>query len=500
MNLLILIGVAAIALIIILCLLYVKAPPSKAFIISGLAKTPRYLIGKGGFRIPGLERVDHLVLSPITIDINTKEYIPTKDFIDVNIDAVAIIQVSKENIQLAAKNYIGATPQQIGMTIAQTLSGCLREAIGTVDFKELNLNRDAFSKTVIANAMSDISALGLEIISCNIEKILEKNGLVDALGADNTWRIKKDAALTKAQNEQAIREAEARANAEARAKEVEAAEQIAERENNLAIKQANLKKESEVVKAQADVAYQIEAFEQTKTLNEREVEAQIVRTKREQSLTEEELKVRENTLAAEVNKKADADRYRIETEARALYEKECREAEARLIIAAKNAEAVKLQAEADRVKQEQQALGIKALAAAEASKIELEGKAKADAYRAQGEAEAYALEQKAEAFNKFGQAAILDMVVKILPEMAANVAEPISAISDVHIYGSDGSGVAAVSGNVPTILRQTIDTLESVGIPINGMLEAKTKSAMTDKNIELNGNPKLDVKTKALNS
>lgn len=488
MELLFIIGGAIIAIIVLLSVFYVKAPPSTAYIISGLTKEPRYLIGKGGFRVPGLERVDHLALSQITIDINTKEYIPTKDFIDVNIDAVAIIQVSKENIQLAAKNYINVGPDKIGASISQTLSGCLREAIGTVEFKELNLNRDAFSKTVTKNAQMDISALGLEIASCNIERISDKNGLVESLGADNTWRIRKDAALTKAQNEQTIREAEAKANADARAKEVEALEAIAERENNLEIKRANLKKASEVVRAQADAAYKIEELEQSKTLNDREVESQIVRTKREQDLTAERLKVRENELTAEINKKSDAEKYRVEIEAAAKYEKECREAEAQLVIAAKKAEAVKLQAEAERIKKEQEALGLKALAEAEAAKIKLEGEAQAKAIQAKGEAEAVALKKKADAFNQYGQAAILDMVVKILPEMAANVAEPISAISDVHIYGNDGSGVSAVSGNVPAVLKQTLDTLESVGIPVTGMLEAKTKEAMTDRNIGISGN------------
>lgn len=491
-------AIAIIALIILFSVLYVKAPPSTAYIISGLSKQPRYLIGKGGFRIPGLERVDKLELSQITIDINTKEYIPTKDFINVNIDAVAIIQVCKDNIQLAAKNYIGVKPEMIGASISQTLSGCLREAIGTVDFKELNLNRDAFSKTVTANALSDISALGLEIVSCNIERIADDNKLVESLGADNTWKIKKDAALTKAQNEQIIREATAEADAVARNKEIEAQERIAERENSLIIKKADLKKESDIAKAKADAAYEIETFEQKKSINEKEVDAQIIQTKREQELSQEQIKVRENMLSAEINKQADAEKYKTETDAQAAYIKECKEAESRLFIEKKNAEAVKAKAEAEKFKKEQEAAAVKAMAEAEAARIAMEGEAEANVIKLKGEAEANALQKKAEAFEKYGNAAILDMVVKILPEMAANVASPISAIKDVRIYGSDGNGIQSMANNVPSVMKQTLDTLESIGVPVKGMLDAKTKSAMTDKNIGMGVT--LDDSTKPLYS
>ena len=488
-----------IALIIIFSILYVKAPPSYAYIISGLSKTPRYLIGKGGFRIPGLERVDKLALSQITIDINTKDYIPTKDFIEVNIDAVAIIQISKENIQLAAKNYIGADPTIIGSSIAQTLSGCLREAIGTVDFKELNLNRDAFSQTVIKNAMTDISQLGLEIVSCNIERIADKSNLVESLGADNTWKIKKDAALTKAQNEQLIRETNAKANADARAKEIESDKYIASQENDLCIKKAELKKQSSIAEAQADAAYKIEEFEQQKAINEKTVDAQIVQTKREQTLSMERVKVRENELIATINKEADANKYKTETDAKAKYEKEKQEANARLYIEQQNAESLKVQADAAKYRQIAEAEGIKAIAEANAERIKLEGIAEAEAIQSKGIAEAEALNKKAEAFEKYGNAAIADMIIKILPEMAANVAKPISAIKDVRIYGSDGKGIDAVSGNVPVIIRQTLDTLKSAGLPVEDMLYANTKSAKTDKNINVTGLNISDL-TKPLNS
>ena len=406
--------------------------------------------------IPFLERKDTLSLSQITLDINTKEAVPTMDFINVNIDAVAIIQVSTEKIQLAAKNYIGKTADQIGASVAQTLSGCLREAIGTVEFKELNLNRDAFSKTVMKNATTDISELGLEILSCNIERVDEGTDLVESLGADNTWKIRKDAAMTAAEADRSIRETKAEAERAAQEAEIKSKEQIAIRENEFKVKQAELKKQADKQNAEADAVYKIGEAEQLAVINTKMVDAEIAKTLRQQELSKQEVIIKENSLRSTVNAEADAAKYKQITEAAAELEQAKQMAEAR-----------KAQAEA----------------------IRLTGVAEAEAIRQKGVAEA--LQAKAEAYEKFGNAAIMDMVVKILPQMAENIAKPISAIESVRIYGGDGNGVSSLSGNVPNVLAQTFDTLESVGVPVKEMLAAKTKAAQTDKNINVTGLPEL---------
>lgn len=456
------IAIAVIVLAIFLSCSYVKATPSTAFIISGLSKQPRYLVGKGGFVIPFLERKDTLSLSQITLDINTKEAVPTMDFINVNIDAVAIIQVSTEKIQLAAKNYIGKTADQIGASVAQTLSGCLREAIGTVEFKELNLNRDAFSKTVMKNATTDISELGLEILSCNIERVDEGTDLVESLGADNTWKIRKEAAMTAAEADRSIRETKAESERAAQEAEIKSKEQIAIRENEFKVKQAELKKQADKQNAEADAVYKIGEAEQLAVINTKMVDAEIAKTLRQQELSKQEVIIKENSLRSTVNAEADAAKYKQITEAAAELEQAKQMAEAR-----------------------------KAQAEAEAEAIRLTGVAEAEAIRQKGVAEAEALQAKAEAYEKFGNAAIMDMVVKILPQMAENIAKPISAIESVRIYGGDGNGVSSLSGNVPNVLAQTFDTLESVGVPVKEMLAAKTKAAQTDKNINVTGLPEL---------
>ena len=241
------------------------------------------------------------------------------------------------------------------------------------------------------------------------------------------------------------------------------------------IKKAELQQKADTKKADADAAYEIQKQVQQATINQKTVDAEIEKTKREQVLSQERIAIKENELSAQVNKQADADKYSVEMKASAELEQRKRIAEAERYEAEQKAEAVKAQAEADKYAKLQEAQGIEAV-----------GNAEASALKAKYIAEAEGLEKKAEAYEKFGKAAIMDMVVKILPQMASEVAKPISAIDSVKIY--DG-GVERVSGNVPTVLKQTFDTIESVtGVDMSDILKSDTISAKTDRNIKLNGN------------
>ena len=179
---------------------YVKAPPSVAFLISGLSKEPRVLISKGGFRIPFFERIDKVFLGQMSVDIKTSVAVPTKDFINVNVDAVAKVRVipNQEGIRLAGKNFLNMNQTDIQHQLKDSLEGNMREIIGTLDLVSLNTDRDSFSDQIAQKAGKDMNKLGIEILSCNIQNVTDEQNLIRDLGADNTWRIKKDAAVTKA--------------------------------------------------------------------------------------------------------------------------------------------------------------------------------------------------------------------------------------------------------------------------------------------------------------
>ena len=404
------IAVVAILLVVLFFASYVKAPSNVAYIIAGLSKEPRILVGKGGFRIPFFERLDKLYLGQITVDIKTDVPVPTKDFINVKVDAVAKVAPTNTlaGIRLAAKNFLNMNASQIAAQLKDSLQGNMREIIGTVDLKSLNNDRDAFSNNVQDKAQKDMEKLGISILSCNIQNVTDEQGLIENMGADNTWKIKKEAANAKAiaQKEIAIVAAE---NAKlANDAQVLSDTQIAERQNELLIKKADLKRESDTKKAIADAAYEIQRQQQLKEVNTRTVEAEIIRTQKEQELAAEQVKVMQNKLEAEVNKKADADKYAVSKKAEA------------------DLEFAKRKAEAERYSYEQKAIGIKAEAEAEAYKIAQTGEATAKAIELKGLAEAQAMEKKAEAFKKYGNAAIIEMITKILPDVAESVAKPIN--------------------------------------------------------------------------
>lgn len=483
LSLSIIIAVVVLFVVVLISVSYVKAPPSQAFIISGLGKEPRVLIGKGGLRIPFLERLDKVYLGQITVDIKTETPVPTNDFINVDVDAVAKIRIAptEDGIKIAGKNFLNMSPDTISQQLQDSLQGNMREIIGTLDLKTLNIDRDSFSDQIMEKAKVDMDKLGIEILSCNIQNITDREGLIKDLGADNTAKIKKEAAITKAKSERDVSVEVSKANKEANDARVESETSIAIRNNELAIKKAELKQKEDIKKAEADSAYDIQMQEQQKYLKVKVVEANIEETKKKQVLSEEQIKVQENTLKATVNKKADSEKYRIETDAAAALEQRKRIAEAETYEAIKKAEAIKAEAEAKKYQMLQEAEGIKA-----------KGEAEAHAIEKKGIAEAEAMNKKAEAYKKYNGAAIVEMMVKILPQVAESVSKPLSSIDSVKIYGTSGdSGVAGVSGNIPVMMKQVFDTMtEATGVDMREILRSNTIEAKTTRNVNLNDKAK----------
>lgn len=518
----ILIGIVLLIIVILIISIksmYVKAPPSYAYILSGLRKEPRVLIGTGGFKIPLLERLDKVLLAQVTVDVKTNIPVPTHDFIDVMIDAVCKVRALPDanGVRLMAKNFLNMTAEQIAAEVKDTLEGCLREIAGAITLQNLITDRDKFSDEIQAKAAKDMAKLGLEVISCNIQNITDGNKLIENLGADNTYAIRKNAAITKANAERDIEIAEQKAKKEANDIRVQTETEIAERNNNLAIKKAELKKESDTIQADADAAYEIQKQEQQKTINIKTVDAQIEQTKREQVLSEEKIKITQNELKANVNAKADAQKYetqvnsdakkyQTEIDAQAKLEQQKREAEAKAYMAEQEALAVKAKADAQKYEALQEAAGIEAKGKAEAEKTRMLLEAEAAGILAKGNAEAEAMQKKAEAYEKYGSVAIIDMLSKmnekVLPEIAKNIAEPMGKIGDVKIYGTTGSEIGGISGNVPALMKQSMDVLGDVtGVNLSDVMKAHTIQAKTDSNIHIAGDaeetkPEVVVKTK----
>lgn len=485
----IVIVLAILAVVLILFFLsgYVKAPSDQVFLISGLRKKPKILIGRAGIKIPFFERKDTLTAKQISIDIKTNGFIPTLDFIGVDVDAVAKIALAvdtEDGILLAQKNFLNMSEDGIRQALTDSLQGNMREIIGTINLKEICNNRQKFGDQVQEKAQRDMNALGVKIISCNIQKVVDENNLINALGQDNMSQIQKDASVAKAQADRDVAIAKAEAAKAANDAQVLAETEIAIKQNELAIKKAELKKEADIKQAEADAAYQIQQEEQRKTIEITTTNADIAKQEREVELKEKEAQVKEQELAATIKKQADAEKYRIEQQSQAELFKRQKEAEAKKYEEAQAAEAEKIKAEAKKYAKEQEAEGIAAV-----------GKAEAEAIQAKGIAEAEALEKKAEAMKKYGQAAMIEMIVNALPAMAESIAKPLESIDKVTIIdgGGNGSGVSNMGDYVPAVLAKTIESVkEATGIDIREIMKANTYDAKVTKNINVTGLENLD--------
>lgn len=481
---------AIIAVIVILAIIasgYVKAPPDVAYIISGFRRKPKILIGRAGIKIPFLERKDTLLLKQITVDIKTNGYVPTQDFIGVNIDAVAKVRIKtdEEGIMRAMKNFLNLGEARIIEALTDSLQGNMREIIGTVKLKELNTDRKKFGDEVQSKAQLDMNALGIEIISCNIQRIEDENNLILALGQDNMSQIQKDASIAKAQADKDVAIAQAEAARLANDAKIASDTDIATKQNEFRIKQAELKKQSDIRQAEADAAYKIQQEEQRKTIEITSAEANIAKQEREIELKKREAEVMEQALDAEIKKKAEAEKFaRQQISDAELYERQ-RKAEAEKFEREKEAEAMKATAEAQKYAKMQEAEGIRMV-----------GEAEAKAIQAKGIAEAEALEKKAEAMKKYGSAAITEMIIDKLPEITKSAAEPFAAIDKFMVIdgGNGGNGATSTvsnlaAGNVAAG-RQIVK--EILGIDIADIVKGETYDAKVNRNINITGLEGLD--------
>lgn len=470
--------IAVILLVVIFLTGYVKASPDTALIISGLRKKPKVLIGKAGIKIPFLERKDALNLQLIPIDVKTSSAVPTADYININVDATVNVKISdnEERLKLAAQNFLNKEPEYIGHVAREVLEGNVREIVGKMALEEMVSDRQKFAMLVKENAEPDLAAMGLDIISFNVQNFVDGNGVIENLGVDNIVKIQKNAAISRAESEKEIAKAQAQAKREANEAEVNAESEIAKKKNELDIQKAELKREADVKRAEADAAYKIQEEEQRKTVEVTTANANIAKQEKEILLKQREAEVMEQALDAQVKKKAEAEKFAKQQYADAqLYERQ-REAEAKKFETEKESEAMKAQAEAKKYTMEQEAEGIRT-----------RGVAEAEAIRAKAIAEAEGIEKKAEAMAKMGEAAVLEMYFKALPEVVKNAAEPLSNVDKITMYG-DGNSAKLMKDVMGTVVQITDGLKESTGVDLQAVLsgflggKAATATTQSSKN------------------
>lgn len=461
LNPMIFIGIVIIIIVIaIICTGYVKASPDTAYIISGLRKEPKVLIGKAGIKIPFLEKKDELNLQLIPIDVKTSNAVPTADYININVDAAVNVKISDDPVRLnlAAQNFLNKPVDYIANIAREVLEGNMREIVGRMNLEEMVSDRQKFAELVKENAEPDLAKMGLDIVSFNVQNFVDGNGVIENLGVDNIVKIQKNAAISRAVSERDIAQAQAKASQEANDAKVDAETKIAERNNELAIKQAELKKTADAKKAEADAAYTIQQEQSRKSIEIATADANIMRQEKEIELRRKDVEVTEQELNAKVKKQAEAEKFAAQQKADAELYKRQKEAEAQLFEKQREAEAKKAEAEAVKYQMEQEAAGIAA-----------KGEAEAKAIEAKGIAEAEALNKKAEAMKKYGEAAVMEMYFNMLPKAVEAAAKPLEKVDKITMYG-DGNSTKLISDIVNTATQVSEGMNESLGIDLKSLL------------------------------
>ena len=495
-NLLPFIPAVAIALIVIAILVsgYVKSPPDIAYIISGLHKKPRILIGKAGVKIPFLERLDKLSLGAIQIDVKTRSAVPTAEYINVRVDSTVSVQVgrSEEMIELAAQNFLNIDRETIASKINDLLEGNIREIVGQMKLTEMVSDRKAFSEKVQANVVPDLAKFGLELVSFNVQNFSDEGGVIDNLGIDNVEQIRKNAAIAKSDAQREIAVAEAENEKKSNDAQVQADTEIAKKQTELAIEKARLKKEADIKLAEAEAAKAIEAENQRKTQEIATANANLARQEKEIELKEREVAIKERALEAEIKKTAEAEKYAAQQKADAELYATQKASEAELFERAKKAEAQQIEAERQAEAKKALADAIKAQGIAEAEAAKAKGEAEAAAIKAKLEAEADGLQKKADAMAAYGDAAKQDMQLQALkvyfeqlPAIAEAVGKGYTNVESIKMFGGDTSKLA---GDIMTNVTQVSDGLaESLGIDLKTLLAGFMGGSMANgKSVTVN--------------
>ena len=455
-NIAVVIGVIVAVLVLVIVVTgYVKASPDTAYIISGLRKEPKVLIGKAGIKIPFLEKKDELNLQLIPIDVKTSNAVPTADYININVDAAVNIKISDEpsRLNLAAQNFLNKPVEYIANVAREVLEGNMREIVGRMNLEEMVSDRQKFAELVKENAEPDLAKMGLDIVSFNVQNFVDGNGVIENLGVDNIVKIQKNAAISRAVSERDIAQAQAKASQEANDAKIAAETIIAEKNNELAIKKAELKKVADAKQAEADAAYKIQEEQSRKSIEIATADANIMKQEKEIELRRKDVEVTEQELDAKIKKQAEAERFAAQQRADAELYKRQKDAEAQLFEKQREAEAKKAEAEAVKYQMEQEAAGIQAKGEAEAKAM----------------AEAEALNKKAEAMKKYGEAAVMEMYFNMLPKAVEAAAKPLEKVDKITMYG-DGNSAKLVSDIVTTATQVSEGMNESMGIDLKSLL------------------------------
>lgn len=453
----------ALFVIFILLILWKKAPQDKAIVVTGLRR--RVISGSGGIVIPYLEQVSRISLENIKVEVKTHESLDSNG-VPIDTDGVAIIKVNSDpkSVLLAVEQFnTGREKETINVikeTVQDVLEGKLREIVSKMSIEEIYKDREMFSREVENVAKEDLEQMGLEIKTFTIRDIDDTKGYLTALGAKQIAEVKKNAAIAEAEAERDRMQKTSEAKRLGTEAQLKAETQIALAKKEKELQIQAYKEEEQKAQAKADYAYEVEQNIVKKNVIEALKNTELFEEQRQTEIAMQQSIKQEKELEATVKKVAEAQKY-----------KEQQEADANRYAIIKNAEA---EAESIRIK-----------GAAEAEATRMKGQALAEAMKAEAEA----MREKAEAYKQYGEAAVVQMIVEKLPELAKNIAEPLAQTDKIVIIDNGGgNGAARVTQNVTKIMSEIPEVVESLtGINLINLIssfEASSPQVTEDERSE----------------
>lgn len=451
--------------------MYKKVPQDKALVVTGF-RGRRVITGGGGVVVPMLERTDVISLENMQIDIRIDGAL-TSQGVGIVADGVAVVKVKsdKDSILSAAEQFNTSKGLDymlgiIAKTTQQVLEGKLREIVSRMTVEEIYKDRETFASHVQGVAATELQNMGLELKVLTIKDISDKNGYLEALGKPRIAEVKRDAQIAEANATKETKIKTAEANREGEAARIQAETQIAEAIRDKELKVQSYNKDQQTAKADADLAYDIKSNIVKQEVAETAMQVQIIQKQKEIELAEQEALRREKELEATIKKQADAENYQAAKVADASKYREVASAEAR-------AKAIEMEGEA------------------KAKAKRAEGMAEVEIIRAKGEAEAAAMAKKAEAFKMYNDAAVTQMIIEKLPDIAQAIASPLAKTEKIVIVdngnGGEAKGAAKVSGYVTDIISQLPETVEALtGMNVLDLLKKNPAIAQEVRPAETN--------------
>ena len=451
----VLVGAGLLVLLVIFAMtvvarMYRKAGPNEALIVYGMGGTHVYS-GRGAIIFPMVQTCRDLSLELMSFDVAPQQSLYTNQGVAVTVEAVAQIKVKsdKESILTAAEQFLSKRPEQRESLIRLVMEGHLRGIIGQLTVEQIVKEPEMVGDRMRSTCADDMSKMGLEVVSFTIKEVRDKNEYITNMGRPDIARIKRDAevaaaeadrdiAIKRAEATRAAAVAKAQADQERVAAETASMAKQAEAQRDLDIKKASYLEMTKKAQATADKAYEIETNVMQQKVVAESVRVQQVEREAQVKVQDAEINRREKELIATVLKQAEIERQRIETIANAERQRLISEAEGR------------------------------------ASAIRAQGEAEAEIIFKKGEAEAKAMNVKAEAFQEYNQAAVIDKLISSLPEVVRALAEPLSKVDKVTIVSTgngDAAGAYKLTGDVTKIAAQIPALFEALsGMQVSDLL------------------------------